>query len=92
MDLSHPKEKPAVNCSIKGCPGEYERTQVTHTVRHRGRIIVIDHVPSEVCHVCGDVLLEPETLRRIERLLADLPEPNESAPLYEYALSASAST
>ena len=81
-----------MNCSINGCPGEYERTQVTDTVRHRGRIIVIDHVPAEVCRVCGDVLLEPETLRRIERLLADLPQPNESAPLYEFALSASASS
>jgi len=81
-----------MNCSIRGCPGEYERTQVTQTVRHRGRIIVIDHLPAEACGVCGDVLLEPETLRRIERLLADLPEPNESAPLYEFALSASSST
>jgi len=81
-----------MNCSIKGCPGEYEPTQVTHAVRHRGRIIVIDHVPAEMCRVCGDVLLEPETLRRIEHLLADLPEPTESAPLYEYALSASASS
>lgn len=81
-----------MNCSIRVGPQEYERTQVTHTVRHRGRIIVIDHVPAEVCGVCGDVLLEPETLRRIERLLADLPQPNESAPLYEFALSASASS
>lgn len=76
-----------MNCSIKECSGEYEHTQVTHTVRHRGRIIVIDHVPAEVCSICGDVLLEPETLRRIERLLADLPQPTESAPLYEYANS-----
>jgi YgiT-type zinc finger domain-containing protein len=76
-----------MNCSIKGCSGEYERTLVTHTVRHRGRIIVVDHVPAEVCSICGDVLLEPDTLRRIEQLLADLPEPTESAPLYEYAIS-----
>jgi YgiT-type zinc finger domain-containing protein len=74
---------------MKGCPGEYGRTQVTHTVRQRGRIIVIDHVPADVCSVCGDVLLEPETLRRTERLLAHRPEPTESAPLYEFALSAS---
>jgi YgiT-type zinc finger domain-containing protein len=65
-----------------GCPEEHKRTQVTHTVRHRGRITVIDHVPADVCSVCGDVLFEPETLRRIERLLADLPKPTESAPLY----------
>ncbi|MGD0461083.1 MAG: YgiT-type zinc finger protein [Tepidisphaeraceae bacterium] len=78
-----------MNCSMTGCTGEYDRTQVTHTVRRHGHIIVIDHLPAEVC---GDVLLEPETLRRIERLLADLFEPTESAPLYEFALSASSST
>jgi YgiT-type zinc finger domain-containing protein len=80
-----------MKCSIKDCPGEYESKEVTHTVRHHGRVIVIDHVPAEVCSVCGDVLLEPQTLRRIESLLLNLPEPTESVPLYEYALSASSS-
>ena len=36
------------------------------TVKHRGEVIVIDHVPAEVCSVCGDVLLAPETVDRIE--------------------------
>ncbi|HWB54532.1 MAG TPA: type II toxin-antitoxin system MqsA family antitoxin [Tepidisphaeraceae bacterium] len=74
-----------MNCSIQGCSGEYEHAYVTHTVRHHGRVVVIDHVPAEVCSVCGDVLLEPETLRRIEQLLANLPKATQSAPLYEYA-------
>jgi len=73
-----------MNCSIAGCPGTYERRSIHHTVRHGGRVIVIDHVPAEVCDICGDVLLEAETVRRIERLLADLPEPRETAPIYEY--------
>jgi YgiT-type zinc finger domain-containing protein len=81
-----------MNCSVKGCIGDYEPALVTHTVRHRGRIIVIDHVPADVCSICGDVLLEPETLRAIERLLADLPKPTESAPLYEFNVSTSSST
>ncbi len=49
-----------MKCSIAGCPGEYEAGKVTHTVRHlrhQGQIIVIDHVPADVCSVCGDVLL-----------------------------------
>ena len=74
-----------MKCSIAGCPGEYEPKPVFHTVRHHGRVIVIDHVPAEVCCICGDVLLEPQTVRRIERLLTSLPKPQQSAPLYEYA-------
>ena len=74
-----------MKCSIGGCPGSYERRSVHHTVRHRGGVIVIDHVPAEVCDVCGDVLLEPQTVRRIEQLLENLPQPRETVPLYEYA-------
>ena len=78
-----------MKCSILGCPGEYEPTLVHHTVRHSGRVIVIDHVPAEQCEVCGDVLLDPKTVRRIEELLSALPEPQQTAPVYEYASSAS---
>ena len=48
-----------MKCSIIGCPGEYEEREITHTVRHKGRVAVIDHVPAEVCSVCADVLLKP---------------------------------
>lgn len=72
-------------CTIQGCPGEYEARQVVHTVKHHGEVIVIDHVPAEVCTVCGDVLLVPETVRRIETLLQATPPPNRSVPLYEFA-------
>lgn len=74
-----------MRCSIQGCPGEYEQREITHTVRHKGRIVVIDHVPAEVCSVCGDVLLTPETVRHIEALLQAKPEPTQTVPLYEYA-------
>jgi len=74
-----------MNCSIQGCPGDYESRTVTHTVRHKGRIVVIDHVPAEVCSICGDVLLTPETVRHIEALLRDSAAPARTVPLYEYA-------
>ncbi len=74
-----------MKCSIEDCRGEYERKEIVHTVRHRGRVIVIDHVPAEVCSLCGDVLLDAATVRRIERLLANLPAAKANAPLYEFA-------
>ena len=48
-----------MKCSIDGCPGEYETGKIMHTVRHHG------HVPAGICSVCGDVLLRPDTVRRI---------------------------
>ena len=36
-----------MNCSIEGCPGEYEHRETLHTVRYRGQVVVIDYVPAE---------------------------------------------
>ncbi len=74
-----------MNCSVESCPGEYEEQAVVHTVRYRGEVIVIDHVPAEVCTVCGDVLLKPETVRRIEGLLNTMGQPARRVPLFEFA-------
>ncbi len=73
-----------MRCSIQGCPGEYEERSIVHTVRHQGEIVVIDGVPAEICSLCGDVLLRPETIRRIERLLENRTAPTTTAPLYQY--------
>lgn len=85
MDNANAKEMIEMKCSIEGCPGEYEERKIVHTVRHKGEVIVIDHVPAEVCSVCGDVLLKPETVRRIEKLLQTASRPTSTVPLYEYS-------
>jgi len=74
-----------MKCSIEGCPGKYEERAIVHPVRHRGQVIVIDHVPAEICSVCGDVLLRPQTVRQIEKLLRVTTQPTKTVPLYEYA-------
>ena len=73
-----------MKCSIQGCPGEYEELDIFHTVRHKGQIRVFDHVPAEVCSVCGDVLLKPEPVRHFEQLLGESFPPTSTIPLYEY--------
>ena len=74
-----------MQCSIRGCPGTLESKRVVHTVRHRGRVMVIDNVPAEVCGVCGDILFPPETVRRIEAILTGQADPSSMVPLYQYA-------
>lgn len=87
MGDTHPKEVREMKCSIEGCPGEYEERQIVHTVRYHGEVVVIDRVPAEVCSVCGDVLLKPETVRRIEALLQTMTQPTRVVPLHEYTSS-----
>lgn len=72
-------------CSITGCQGEYEQRLIVHTVKHHGEIIVINDVPADVCAICGDTLLTPETVRKIERLLKTRNRPAKTVPLYEFA-------
>ncbi|MHB8481686.1 MAG: YgiT-type zinc finger protein [Nitrospiria bacterium] len=73
-----------MKCNIRGCPGEYEEKKIVHTVRRKDKVIVIDHVPAEVCSICGDTLLRPETVRHIEKLLENETLPAGTVPLYEY--------
>ncbi|CAA9251776.1 MAG: hypothetical protein AVDCRST_MAG77-2129 [uncultured Chloroflexi bacterium] len=74
-----------MRCALAECHASYEERLVTHTVRLRGSLVVFDHVPAEVCTMCGDVLLRPDTLRRIEAVLASGQAPATTAPVYEYA-------
>lgn len=73
-----------MKCTNKGCPGEYEAKVITHTVRQAGHLVVVDHVPAEVCDVCGDTLLKPETVLQLEKLLRSA-KPAQAVPLYEFA-------
>jgi YgiT-type zinc finger domain-containing protein len=85
VDHADAKETIAMKCTIDGCPGEYGAGNVMHTVRQHGQVMVIDHVPADVCSVCGEVLPRPNTVRRIEALLQDKHQPVRTVPLYEFA-------
>ena len=75
----------ATKCGIEGCPGEYEERMLPHTARHQGQVIVIDHVPTEVCSECGDVLLKSETISRLEEILITTANPSNTVPHYKFA-------
>lgn len=68
----------------RDCPGEYEKREIVHTVRHQGQLVVIDHVSAEVCAVCGDVLLKLEIVRQIETLLDSSAQPATTVSLFEF--------
>ena len=74
-----------MNCSIKGCSGQYEPTTVLHTAQRGDRIVVIEHVPAEVCSVCGDVLFHPDTVKRILKILEAGEPVTRTVPVVEFA-------
>lgn len=74
-----------MKCSIQGCLAEYEETMIIHVVTRDKDIYVFDHVPAEICSVCGDTLLKPETIRKLERRMKEKKQPARFAPVYEFA-------
>ena len=74
-----------MKCSIQGCPGQYESERIVHTVHKGSDILIFEHVPADVCSVCGDTLLAPSTIKHIEDLLSTKAKPGKMAPVYEFA-------
>lgn len=73
-----------MTCTMTDCAGVYEAREVVHTGRQGDRIRVIDHVPAEVCTVCGDVLFAPQTVRRLEALRRTTVPHAGTVPLYDF--------
>mgnify|MGYP006291786127 CR=1 FL=1 len=71
-----------MNCTVKGCLGEYEIRRVTQTYNIEGELVVISGIPAEVCTICGDTLIDPETATLIEKRLGNLGEADETAPVF----------
>jgi hypothetical protein len=79
------KGEKAMKCSIQGCPGEYDEKMIVHVVMHHDEIYLFDHVPAEVCSICGDTLLKPDTIRKLERQMKARQQPERFVPVYEFA-------
>ncbi|GAK59670.1 hypothetical protein U27_06655 [Candidatus Vecturithrix granuli] len=60
-----------MKCSIQGCPGEYEEKMIIHVVMRDKDFYMFDHVPAEVCSICGDTLLKSETIRKLEKCMKE---------------------
>ncbi len=73
-----------MKCSIKGCPGVYEAKTIIHAVKRGNEVLVFENVPADVCDVCSDTLLAPETIRKLEALIRNKTKPERFAALYEY--------
>lgn len=69
------------------CGGEIEPRTITHPQEYNGAVYIIENVPVEVCIQCGEVLLSPEILEKIQGLVWSDTEPKrtESVPVYDLA-------
>ena len=75
---------------MKRCPicgGELENKVITHPQEYDGRVVILENVPVEVCQQCGEALLHPDILEKIqERVWSEqAPKRMASVPVYDLA-------
>lgn len=55
-------------CSV--CGAVTSRQTVTYTQKIGGHLYIVRDVPAQVCHVCGEQYLDPDTVDRIQEEIA----------------------
>lgn len=69
------------------CGGAMNEDLVTHPQEYEGRIILLENVPVLACGQCGEVMIKPEVLEKIQKLAWSESEPQRTAtiPVYDLA-------
>ncbi|MBI4282389.1 MAG: type II toxin-antitoxin system MqsA family antitoxin [Chloroflexi bacterium] len=73
------------NCPL--CGGKLEHRSIKHPQEYKGEIVILENVPAEVCLQCGEVLLRPDVLERMQEVVWSGAEPKRTAsvPVYDLA-------
>ncbi|HXG20496.1 MAG TPA: type II toxin-antitoxin system MqsA family antitoxin [Methylomirabilota bacterium] len=66
------------------CRGKIKKKAIRHVHQWGERVFIFKNVPAEVCSQCGETYLGPETLEKIDEVVASSPDPEEiiQAPVY----------
>ena len=78
-------EEELKNCRL--CGGNLEEKTITHPQQYEGKIIILENVPAEVCRNCGDVLIAPSVVKRLQQLVWSKKDPTrtDEVPVYDLA-------
>ena len=75
-----------MNCDV--CvAGERRAKLIQYSLPMAGGLILVDHVPAEVCDRCGEVTLSPDVVERLQQTVCDRHSPARivETPVYEFA-------
>jgi YgiT-type zinc finger domain-containing protein len=50
------------------CQGTVKPKRVTHVHAWKGKVIILEDVPADVCQQCGETYFAPEVLKAMDRL------------------------
>ena len=75
-----------MSCEV--CVAGDRRPQlIRYSLSMNDRLILVDHVPAEVCNRCGEVTLSPDVVERLQQTVwhQDTPARVIETPVYEFA-------
>ncbi len=73
---------------MKSCPlcsGRLLSRKITNPQEYDGKVVILENVPAEVCQQCGDVLVDPDVLKKIQKIVWSGAEAKRSVnvPVYD---------
>lgn len=70
-------------CAI--CGGTLRATTITHEERRGDNLYLFQNVPAKVCDACGELWIDEEILREIDRLITKgVPVRTVETPVYDF--------
>ena len=84
-NVKNGKEDELKKCPL--CGGGFEEKRITHPQLYEGKIIILENVPAKVCRQCGEVLLAPNVVEQLQRVVwaAGAPKRTAQVPVYDLA-------
>ena len=75
--------EPVKKCPI--CGGPLEARKITHPQKYDDKIIILENVPALVCRQCGEVLLTPVVVKKMQKAVWSRGKPSRSiqVPVYD---------
>jgi YgiT-type zinc finger domain-containing protein len=69
------------------CGGTYHEALITYSQDVNGHFVLVEHVPALVCERCGDTLLAPDVVERLQAVIWQPVEPKrfEQVPVFDLA-------
>ncbi|MBI4902764.1 MAG: type II toxin-antitoxin system MqsA family antitoxin [Acidobacteria bacterium] len=76
-----------MRCDVCG-RAEREHRLIRYNFSQGDRLVVVDHVPAEVCPNCGEVSLRPDVVERLQDTVWQRRTPVRliETPIYEFSL------
>lgn len=67
------------------CGGESEERMIDYPISQNGDVIILENVPVNICHSCGEMWFSSEALSVIDKAASYTEKPNRTKPIFVWS-------